>query len=349
MPQANADHAEGTSPPEEAISREATTKAAFTVQEDHAARRKRSRQTAKEWNYDEDDERDNSASKRMKNRFNKDLNATASGEESEGEADPEDPEATDTDDYPEKVAGGMQQPSNVSVEINQMARTVNTKTQYAIDSWGISDADSFRHLYQTICELDSNQVRITDFMWKLMPTKAIRYWLRRTDVAAVPAGEALAIYPCTQVHVDEMHWSQKINDTYADIPVTFDGKLWFFQPGSRDLQRQSRTVNCSSKAVNVYRSGSIWLSSDGRQTHVNKLEHHMKLKHHSMQMNLSAPIVYQSDAAEVADRLTRITNYERRINRLEDVMHAVESEHRFQEATPSAKQAKNSKPHSTEQ
>ncbi|KAH7722916.1 hypothetical protein AAVH_09572 [Aphelenchoides avenae] len=136
----------------------------------------------------------------------------------------------------------MQQPSNVSVEMNQMARTVNTITQYAIDSWGISDSDNFRHLYQTICELDSNQVRITDFMWELMPTKAIRYWLRR----------------------------------------------------------------------------------NGHQTHVNKLEHHLKLKHHSLQLNLSAPSIYQSDATEVADRLTRFTNYERRINRLEDVTFAVE-------------------------
>ncbi|KAH7668161.1 hypothetical protein AAVH_43001, partial [Aphelenchoides avenae] len=123
MPQAEGDHEEGPSPPEEAIQQEATREAAFTVQEDNAGRRKRSTKTSKEWDYGNDDERDKAASKRMKNRFNKDLNATASGEESEEEAGPEDPEDSDTDDNPEKDAEGMQLPSNASVEMNQMART----------------------------------------------------------------------------------------------------------------------------------------------------------------------------------------------------------------------------------
>ncbi|KAH7708675.1 Integrase core domain containing protein [Aphelenchoides avenae] len=290
-----------------------------------ATRRKRSTNTSKEWDYGTDDENDKAASKHMKNRFNKDLNNTASGEESEEDVETPEEQQPETDTSEEPDPGGQKPPSNVTAEMNQMTRTTNTKLQYAIDTWDISDSENFRHLYQSICEMDANQVRITSFMWTLMPTEAIRYWLRRSDVAAVPAGEALAIYPCTQVLVDEVHWSQKINNTcYDDIPVTLDGKLWFFPAGSRDLRRQSRTVNCSSRTVNIYRNGSTWISTDGHQTHVNKLEHHLKLKHHSLHLNLSAPSLYQSDATEVADRLTRFTNYERRINRLEDIMYAVE-------------------------
>jgi len=67
-------------------------------------------------------------------------------------------------------------------------------------------------------------------------TVAARLWLKRTDIAARVAGEALLVWPCTTKTADFIFWNYKVGtECYALLPVVVNETVFFALPGSEDL------------------------------------------------------------------------------------------------------------------
>ncbi|KAH7687882.1 hypothetical protein AAVH_40566 [Aphelenchoides avenae] len=210
-------------------------------------RHRRHAKTSSEFNYNDDDAHDKEHKKHVA-RSEEDEAVTAST--SRAQADhhvthrppASTAEAADTT-YPQ--------------DTEQLSHSLNEKIQFADDEWNIHNARVFRQVYTAICENHNQDVRIIRSLAKFDASTALQTWFRRTDIVAVQAGQALAVYICTPAVPTTAYWNQQHqNACYADVPVDVNGTTWYLQAGANDLKRYSRENPCSQRRPNVYHNGS---------------------------------------------------------------------------------------------
>jgi len=124
----------------------------------------------------------------------------------------------------------------------------------------------FRQVWINICQLADTQLQIVQQLLRVDATLAVRLWLKRTDIAARVAGEALLVWPCRKRTADFVFWGYNVGtDCYALLPVVINETMYFVLPGSRDLVTSSPKIPCYEAPVGVHydNHSHTWTSIKG--------------------------------------------------------------------------------------
>ncbi|KAH7668169.1 hypothetical protein AAVH_42992, partial [Aphelenchoides avenae] len=229
------------------------------------ARHRRHAKTSSEFNYDTDDAQDKEHKKQIARRFDKDgerFGHSGLPESEEDEALPSPtPQAEAEGHVTRHVPASTAEASDPTYpqDTEQLSHSLNEKIQFADDEWNIHNARVFRQVYTAICENHNQDVRIIRSLAKFDASTALQTWFRRTDIVAVQAGQAIAVYVCTPSIPQNVYWTQQHHNTcYAEVPVDVNGTIWYLQQGTNDLKRYSREIPCSQRRPNIYHNGSNW-------------------------------------------------------------------------------------------
>lgn len=170
---------------------------------------------------------------------------------------------------------------------------INIRLQYLeghIRHW---EEIRFKHIWMQICRLADNQLQIVKQLMKLDTTLAARIWLKRTDIAARVAGEALLVWPCAQVNSDFVFWNHRVGtDCYALLPVVINETMYFAIPGSKDLIRSGPKIPCFEAPIGVrYDENShTWMSQKGQVDVKPLIQNFSQQVDRGLPIQLDAPI-----------------------------------------------------------
>jgi len=142
-------------------------------------------------------------------------------------------------------------------------REVNTRLQYLEEHIQQYETIRFKNIWTKICRLADIQLQIVRQLLYLDATIAARLWLKRTDVAARVAGEALLVWPCTTKTADFIFWNYKVGtECYALLPVVVNETVFFALPGSEDLVTTAPKVPCyqTPSGVRLDRNSQRWMT-----------------------------------------------------------------------------------------
>ena len=178
----------------------------------------------------------------------------------------------------------------------------------------------FGLLWQQLCAVRQTQLQMIWQWLRIHPTLGLRVLLNRTDIHGEWAGDAMIFWECQNISVEEIHWSGKVLDTcYQYVPVTYQGKLWFVIPGTRDLTDHSPTTDCQHAVSHFHKDkDGIWRSSHGR-VQVTQIPVEMAWKGLWSPFTFSAPSIFMH-SDKTAGFHDAVTQY-RRLLHLESVVH----------------------------
>ncbi|KAH7713491.1 pol polyprotein [Aphelenchoides avenae] len=209
-------------------------------------------------------------------------------------------------------------PTAIPTPRAQLANDINTRLQYAIDEMQNSSLNEFRSLWRTICEQQNEQTAVINAITRFDATAGVRLLLRRDDVVAKWAGEALAVSACTPITPDEIFWSHQINATcYQNTPVRYQNKTFFIQAGTRELSTHAEPIPCNQRPMAVFKNATGGWNSQHGSAHVAALARDFRFHGFKQTLELSAPTTFNSDVTRVASTVTLLSAYVRRINNLE--------------------------------
>lgn len=117
----------------------------------------------------------------------------------------------------------------------------NQFVQYTLEE---ANRHNFDQSYRMSCENHNRIVDVFNAVADINVTTAMRRWMRRTDIVAEFAGDAIAITQCKKVvGVLASFEHNKVNNTcYRDQPVWVEGLLFFQVKGQPDLTPSSPEV-----------------------------------------------------------------------------------------------------------
>lgn len=141
---------------------------------------------------------------------------------------------------------------------------VNAKLQFLFTKIQQFEMENFRSIWKELCR---SADRYLQLIWQILyldPTVGARALLKRNNIHASFAGEALVIWECTSILPDHVYWNYTVDAScYQFLPISYNNQTWFVIPGSRDLTHNSPTVDCSERILGFYKEDNLWRTDNG--------------------------------------------------------------------------------------
>lgn len=161
----------------------------------------------------------------------------------------------------------------LNMDIPNISNTdpINAKLQFLMFKIEEFERQHFRDIWRELCKAADRYLQL---IWQLLyfdPTLGARALLKRNNISATFAGEALIIWECKPITPDVIFWNYTINNScYILLPVSVKKHILFVSPGSRDLVLSSPQIDCKDKPMGIYNDQGIWRTEQGI-THVSHI------------------------------------------------------------------------------
>ncbi|CAJ0579402.1 unnamed protein product, partial [Mesorhabditis spiculigera] len=171
-------------------------------------------------------------------------------------------------------------------------RDYHGKIQYAYESHALQSKKEFKRVFEELCNLYNNQLATQLSLLKTDTTTGARLLLKRNDIAAYMAGDALLITQCQQVNETLVFWNHTVEGRcFSNLPVRVGERMYFALPGSQDLVTTSPEVPCHLLPTMVYKSSGKYMAN-GQEITVRYIEREQVRGSEFADLTFGAPSVF---------------------------------------------------------
>lgn len=186
---------------------------------------------------------------------------------------------------------------------------------------------NFDRLWGQICDLHNRQMDTVTSILSINPTLGTRLWLRKLDISAKFAGEAISVSKCYQFSPEKVFWNHEINGTcYKKVPVLISegniSKVFFLVSGSRsqDLDEFSEEISCSDRPISVFKDEEgIWQTYEG-PTSVENFPNLLPYQPEKTSAIFKSETIFQSDLNSLMASVSILHGYANRINKNDKII-----------------------------
>lgn len=109
-----------------------------------------------------------------------------------------------------------------------------------------------------LCKIDKNLLKTNLIMARINPNEFATQITGQPGFTAVVTGEVIHTIGCEPVYV----LPQPQNRCYQEIPVTYNGELFYVAPVTRIIQRHGTEIDCAPYLEAKYKFGERWYTID---------------------------------------------------------------------------------------
>ena len=182
---------------------------------------------------------------------------------------------------------------------------LETKLQYIYHTIRKTELQEIKYLWTAICKLQNTDLMLMKLAAKEDGSEGVRIALNREDVYCTPGGDVYFCYKCKEIIPKQIHWNgcverDGVQKCYELTPVTtLDNKgneqLYFFNPGSKDLQRYSTEVDPNHLAPRAFKDNDGQYRTEKGTITVSKLPMDPLAHHRTEQPIFNAPSLFHNE------------------------------------------------------